>query len=391
MALKKKTVRAVRNSNYLLTNLYQTSYFNQINQSLIIAYLIPFADSNDHPYEDTPEDLRRKQNDIENNLLGVAANYASQGFTFGLLHRTHITFPYYYARLEKLDAYIRNHSTSYVDIESRCLSGELDDILSKPALYFKREHEVRREDRDILRGHLSQHGNRFVLAELLYYITAKDHHLPAVNEQYFDLMRNDIPARLLAANTVPMRTRSSFDEDADAMRRKLSKVKTFRLLCFNGSSFFDAGGATGTNTFFRLLLERLREDAPIEMEIILGEPGSAANAETASCKIAPYHAYTAKKLLAGNSLAGIKLLRERSGVPVHAKTTKLFLPYAINIYRFFDSKLDYLKVDLYSPYVSNNGQRPSMIVFRIVEPDLFEHFDTVFNRVWNDEDNSTFV
>lgn len=384
----------MRNSDYFLTNLYRTEYFSRAKYTLIAAYLIPFKDGSNLPYEDSPAGLKRKLNDIEHNLLGVAANYASQGFIFSLLHRPYITFPYYYRQLERLDAFIKNISpenADSIDIESKNLCKELDDILSKPKLYYKKDHEVCREDRDILRNHLSQRGNRFVLAELLYYITSQNHHLPAVNEQYFDLMRDDIPAHLLTANTVPMQGRSSFDEDAETMRSKLAKVKTFQLLCFNGSSFFDANSAAGTDTFFPLLLERLQQKPPIKIEIILGAPDSAANAEAASCKIAPYHAYISKKLLAENSLAGIKRLREQSGAPVHAKTTKLFLPYSINIYRFFDSKLDYLKVDLYSPYISNNGQRPSMIVFRIVEPDLFDHFETVFSNVWNDENNSTFV
>lgn len=381
----------MRESDYFLTNLYRTDYFSRIKHTLIAAYLIPFRDGNNQPYEDSPKGLERKQDDIEHNRLGVAANYASQGFTFSLLYKPYITFPYYYAQLEKLDAYMQRHSLSSMDMESRCLSRELDDILRKPKLYFKKDHEVFPEDRDVLRNHLSQRGNRFVLAELLYYITAQDHHIPAVNEHYFELMKSDIPAHLLTANTVPMRSRFSFDEDAAAMKKKLSKVRLFRLLCFNGSSFLDVNGATGTETFFPVLSGRLNEKPPMEIEVILGEPGSAANAEAASCKVAPYHTYTAKKELAGNSLAGIRRLREQNSAAVHAKTTKLFLPYAINIYRFFDSKLDYLKVDLYSPYVSNNGQRPSMIVFRIVEPELFEHFESVFNRVWNDEDNSTFV
>lgn len=381
----------MRESDYLLTNLYRTNYFGRARHTLITAYLIPFKDGNDQPYEDSLKGLTRKQEDIENNRLGVSANYASQGFSFRSLYGPHITFPYYYARLEKLNAYIAHTFPGAMDIESKYLSKELEDILLKPRLYFKKGHEVYQEDRNILRVHLAQRGNRFVLAELLYYITSQNHHLPAVNEQYFDLMRNDIPAHLLTANTVSMRGRCCFDEDAGEMRKKLARVKTFRLFCFTGSAFLDAGNATGTNTFFALLLERLQQRPPMKMEIILGEPGSAANAEAAACKIAPYHAYIGKNRLAWNSLEGIRRLREESGAAVYAKTTKLFLPYAINIYRFYDSKLDYLKVDLYSPYISNNGQRPSMIVFRIIDPDLFEHFETVFSRVWNDEDHTAFV
>lgn len=368
----------MRDSVYLLTNLYRTDFFSRAKPTLIAAYLIPFKDGSNLPYEDSPEGLKRKQDDIERNLLGVAANYASQGFTFGLLYEPHITFPYYYTQLEKLDAHIRTQSLKDArsggnykrsrGIESKCLSRELGEILSKPRLYFKKDHEVCREDREILRKHLSRRGNRFVLAELLYYITSRVHCLPAVNEQYFELMRGGLPARPLAKNTVPMRQRRYFDEDAAAMRGKLAGTRTFQLLCYSGSSFLGADGATGTAGFFPLLLERLRQNPPMKIEVILGRPASS-----------------------GNSLSGIKMLRKQGGASVRAKTTKLFLPYSINIYRFFDSTLDYLKLDLYSPYISDNGQRPSVIIFRIAEPDLFDHFENIFTRVWNDEDNSSFV
>ena len=53
--------------------------------------------------------------------------------------------------------------------------------------------------------------------------------------------------------------------------------------------------------------------------------------------------------------------------------------------------LDYAKIDLYSPYILNNDQRPSMIVFRGMEPELFSHFENVFQSVWNDEASTTFI
>lgn len=127
------------------------------------------------------------------------------------------------------------------------------------------------------------------------------------------------------------------------------------------------------------------------VEFVLGEPDSAASNEAAVYKDAPRHVYIAKNQLSQNSIAGIRKLSEYSNTPVYAKTTRLHLPYSINIFRFFDSRLDYLKVDLYSPYISSNGRRPSIIIFRMAEPDLFEHFEMVFNRIWNDEENSAFI
>lgn len=73
------------------------------------------------------------------------------------------------------------------------------------------------------------------------------------------------------------------------------------------------------------------------------------------------------------------------------KLTDLPLPYALFIMRFDDESLDYVKVDMYSPMIEDNKDRPCFYVFKQTDPLLFQHFITTFDKMWKNDEYSYFI
>ena len=67
------------------------------------------------------------------------------------------------------------------------------------------------------------------------------------------------------------------------------------------------------------------------------------------------------------------------------------LSYSLFIVKFEDESWDYMKVDIYSPFVSENTERPSFYVFRNSDPMLFNHFDVTFEKMWKNDEYSFFI
>lgn len=71
--------------------------------------------------------------------------------------------------------------------------------------------------------------------------------------------------------------------------------------------------------------------------------------------------------------------------------TEVVLPYAIMIVKFEEKEMDYMKIDLYSPYIIEKKERPSFYIFRNMQENLYQHFQNVFYNIWNDDVNSVFL
>lgn len=387
-------------SEYLLTILFKSPFFARTNIRIILTYLIPYADGNGELYENSKDGFERKIDDINNNRIGgQIQNAASQGISFRNLYSPCVTFPYYYEQLNLFSNYIKNQfdNVSYecnpddFNIESENLRNIIFEALSLPKLYYKRKHEIWNKDKLMLLQHLNKYGNQYVMAELLYYITSKNHELPDVEKQILQMMQSKFSPRIIATPNVALKFRSEFDENSYEMEEKLAKVKELQILCFSGSSFFDCNNVSGNVSFYPLLVKHLEQEKDFRIEIILEDSNSQANTESTKYKISPYHLYTQKNQLSRNSVEGIKKLQRMAVNRVHAKTTKLYLPYSICIFHFLNPLLDYIKLDLYSPLIPENGKRPSAIIFKKTNLSLFEHFESVFLSVWNNEQISDFI
>lgn len=389
-----------RSSKFLLTILFSCPFFARTNMPTIFAFLFPYVDGNDRLYEDTEEGFRRKLDDISYGRIGgQIQNAASQGISSRNLYEPCITFLYYYERLNLFKTYLREQYDSNVsdwdeedlNIESENIHDTLSMALSMKELYYARNREIFEADKKILLTHLGRHGNQYVLAELLYYISSKNHELPDAEKEIRRRIQGELSRRLAASPNVLVQTREELDDDYAEMRVRLFRMKGFQLMSFTGNAFFDWNRSGGIPSFFPLLEERLRTGTEFTLEVILADPLSEANADTARYRSAPHHMYLPKAQMSRNSIEGLKKLFSVAPDRVHMKTTKLFLPYSLAVFRFHNPVLDYARVDIYSPYIPGNGKRPALVIFKRTNPALFEHFESVFWSIWNDEEVSGFI
>ena len=64
-----------------------------------------------------------------------------------------------------------------------------------------------------------------------------------------------------------------------------------------------------------------------------------------------------------------------------AKETDIALPYALFETIFEDDSKNHIKVDLYSPLTQNDDNRPSFMVYKSENPDLYKHFAGVIDSI----------
>ena len=77
---------------------------------------------------------------------------------------------------------------------------------------------------------------------------------------------------------------------------------------------------------------------------------------------------------------------ENPEVELEAFETEIALPYALFETIFDDKTKNHIKVDLYSPLTNDDGKRPSFMVYREDNDDLYKHFSEVIDAVIYNED-----
>lgn len=408
MITDKKTKPNHTNSEYLLTILFKVPFFKRMKNWEIFAFLIPYVDGYGNPFPSTDEGLKKKMKMLkEGTLGGQIQNAATQGFACNSLHSPSISFPYYYEQLRKLTLYLKDEFRKHdqesrapswsvwdpeeLNIESECMKQSIRDMLMLPNLYFRRKHEVYSDDRRVLLEHLRQHGNQYVLAEMLYYITSVNHELPNVDVQLRHQMSDRFSPKILVQPNVSCGFRSDFNETIGEMRKKLENVIKLKLLCLSGSAFFDENADSESGTFFSLLKERLLNEKPITIEVVIQTSDSRAAIEAAQNRMAPNCPKVPKIELISSSTLGLHKLKKLACSRVFGKCTNIQLSYTLCFYYFEEPFLDYVKVDIYSPLISDDNNRPSMIVFSRTNGMLFAHFEETFQKIWNKEDASFFL
>ena len=399
-----RKVKRGKSSEYLLTNMFNIEYFHRTKPALILAYLIPFRIDNYLAAEDT-DTYDQIADLIQNNRFGISSNFASQGIARYYLYKKNINISYYYEQLGKLNERMKsdylsltkknekstNNRVNYCDIESNLLKNDLSRILSIKKLYFKVGHEIYPDDREKMIEHLQQKSNRYVMAELLYYITSSDHTLPDVDDKILERATTSISSSFETKNNVCLSFRNRFDETEHEMEEKLSHVKEFFYMGNTGSAFFNDRNIENKANFYSVLEHRIRQADAFLLRVILMSPNSLINEHVARYRMSPNCINISKEKLVDYSIEGIRKLIEIDKNRTYGKITDLCLPYALCIFKFYDESMDYIKIDLYSPYIDNNEKRPSVVIYRIKNEKLFEHFSSVFRNVWNDEKISAFI
>lgn len=387
------------NSSYLITNIFSTDYFYYYsNPALFAAYFFPFialGKRNLRPYLES--EMEEKIENIKANKHGNFYNYASQGFGNVAFYEPYISFEYFYKRLCFYDANKFKYFSKREkidDMESNLLRDDLRKILSKDKLFLKWKVPVADSVKKELLLDLSNQEVKYVLAKLLFYIVDEKHQLPDVSREAHQFMIGQL--NLFSEEkelNVCLGFRKDNESTAEIFRERLMKADYIQILCMNGVSIFgDSFTVNDSGAGLKEFCALMKKNTALNVEVILLRPGSKVNEDESEYQVNHDHLTIPKSELSRHSIENIKKIMEGEGKGrVLLKTTDKSIPYALFLVRFKNNRMDYVKVDLYSPFVENNGDRPSMYIFRNSTPELFEHFCRVFERMWKDDRYSTFI
>lgn len=379
-------------SRYLITRIFSIKYFHYYSTpAFFSAYFFPFiAVGKARAYFD--DEIDEKISNVRNNLHGNFYNYATQGFGNVAFDRNQISFSYFYERLIKYETE-KNKYFDKIDgideLESESTKKEIYDVINRDNLMLKRNIAVKEEIKKELISDLQNKGAKYTLARMLYYIVDDKHILPDVDSNYYENIIRKLNLHSGKPN-VYMTFRKEMDVDLRNLNKLLLDAREVQLLCRDGISLF------GNNMAYKeceskdeILINALLHNEKINIEIVLQSSDEDSVDEV---NVNLKHLRISKLNLADYSINRIKkVMHDLYGSRVFVKKTKQKLPYALMLFKFEDELLDFVKLDLYSPFIADNSERPSMYILRKSNYKMFEHFQEVFDHVWNDERYSQFI
>lgn len=385
-----------KESDYIITRLFATDYFHYYsNPALFAAYFLPFiAYGKGRAYYES--EFEEKISNIRDKRHGNFYNYATQGFGNVAFYNPDITFDYFYNRLCSYDSEKNRHFKvqGIMDLESSIMRKDILCVLQKDKLLLKRNFPVLDVIKKELVNDLLIHENKYVLAKMLYYIVHEQHMLPDVASETQMIIANTVGFTFDCAPNVCMGFRKSMDEDIKTLSDRMRFASDIQLLALDGISLFgNENVSLNLNGLLVEDLERISSDnSKIKIEIIVSEAGTITNSNACRYQVNLSHLQLPKEKLAQYTLDRLlKLKRQLKNGLLGVKTTSLPLPYALFIVCFEDETLDYIKVDLYSPFLSENSDRPTLYILRRTNPNLFVHFKNVFENMWKNDDFSQFI
>lgn len=385
------------NSKYILTCILAMKCFqNHFNNASFCSYFFPFiANKKNEPYQDG--ELKEKEKNIREGRHGYYRNFASQGFGGVAFDSTQITFQYFYQRLCKFD--IEKFGTNEVErnlcgMESRENYDELFGILNRQELYLFRKKPVIKGVREELKDDLENQGVKYVLAKLFYYILGDNHILPDVDKSLYQDVLQNLQLKQEGPN-VFVSFRKNLNDTDEKFLNRLLHAKEIKLLCHDGVSLFgDEKIAKNFHSKRDTIEYLMQENLDLQMEVILcqSENGTLERMEEFQVNL-PHRLMKIEELSRQSLLSLNRMkdgLKEKEQERIVVKMTKEQIPYSIFIANFENEELDYAKVDLYSPFINENDERPSMYVFRKTVPQLYQHFKHVFESMWSCDRYSQF-
>lgn len=388
-----------KESHYVITKLFATDYFYFYGKPILFfTYFLPYRISkNGKFYTYDQSEFEKKLKDIRELKFGKYGNYASQGFGNVAFYEPCVKFTYFYNELCLYDGdknkYFNIRKNDITSIEDASMKEDLRYILKDKSLLLKKNFVIPEGIKKELLKHLEYHENKYVLAELIYYIVSEEHVLPDIETEERERQKARFDNSKIITNTnIFIADRVSMDERRKSITSKVVKAREVQVVCINGNSFLEKN-KNGLTFFEEIVENRKKEKERLKIEIVVEEPASRAEKDACEFKENFKHRYIEKNKLVCKTLEYLELFEQknRDVVELHVKTTCVALPYAIFIVKNEDRELDYIKVDLYSPYILDKKDRLCFYIFRNVQQNLYKHFQTVFYNIWNDDKNSKFV
>lgn len=385
-------------NRYLATELSNISVLRMYTPAEILAFFFPYrgpqqAEAIDQAGwdENTIESLNRKREFIT--TLPNYRNVWQQGFGISTLDKENVRYSYFYDKVRWFAASISRDA-----VEDENVRREISWIIKMEPLLLRVKRAVPAYVKALILEDMKTDSVLQILAKLLFYIAFGDAdrwpHPNECVESTGDRPRAITSGDLPLAPNIRMDFRRSMDGSSERLLERWKSADHLRFLFLGGTELLCGARASrnydGTlyDGFYELMTGAGAEKP--EVDIILSDPDGLMAENAVKYKIFP-----GEKLMQKQKMleAGVERIREiqsemarlGSGKRLLAHITDVSLPYALQIVSFQNSALDYVKVDLYSPCITNNRERPSFYVFRAKQADLFAHFMTVFSTIWEDE------
>lgn len=390
---------ARKESKYLITRIFAMGYFHYYCKPLdFCIWFLPFKKVEQGEARTYRlDEWREKKNAIIENQYGIYRNFASQGFGKDVFFEPSVRHGYFYQQLSLYDNWKDKYYSKKQNIASYLeepgVKTDLIKVLSNDTLYLNNKVRIPEKITQELLKDLEEHENKYVLAKLFYYLISESHKLPDIEAEAWEQVKPmDLDMKPMPAN-IYLGFRHELDVKKEKIQIKLQNAKELQLLFLNGSSLLDKENNEGNFNLQFFVSEREKQNLVLRIEVIFVEPGSLSEQDACNWKENFYHRTVDKKMLSHISMENLKELKKKSAkiCKISIKYTRIFLPYSLLIVKYDDEKQDFMKVDLYSPYVDDRKERPSMYIYRCIHRELFEHFQRVFYRIWNDDTFSAFI
>lgn len=384
-------------SDYLITRLFSTTYFHYYSKpSIFAAYFLPFvAYGKNRAYLES--EFEEKLSNIENNRHGNFYNFSTQGLGNVALDEKCITFHYFYKKLcnyemDKNKFFDSNDKLE--SLESDIMRDDLKYVLSKEGLLLKRKVYVKKHIKEKLLSDLKIYEVKYVLGKLLYYIVCEEHILPDVEKEASKLISKKLGLDYFENNlNVFMASRKEIEDDAESLYDRIKDAVEIQILCQDGISLFgDCTIGKMNDDFYYVFKKILKQNENVSIEIILSDPESYAYKEASCYQTNISHLKKPKSELVKNTISRIKKLQNE--IPfenIMMKYTDKMLPYALFGVKYQDRISNYIKIDIYSPLINENSDRPSMYIFQETTPELYNHFSDVFDKMWKYDSYASFI
>lgn len=177
-------------------------------------------------------------------------------------------------------------------------------------------------------------------------------------------------------------------EDRLSLEEREKGAKEIRLMNYAGTSFFSGSTIADCypdewQTWFQDALNN-----GLKATVILTKSDSYAAEDAALYKMYPRNGTSVDKstIISENKKGMILYKYDNPEVKLEAFETEIALPYALFETIFDDESNNHIKVDLYSPLTNDDGKRPSFIVYKKDNDELYKHFSGVIDAVIGRDD-----
>lgn len=175
-------------------------------------------------------------------------------------------------------------------------------------------------------------------------------------------------------------------EDKLSLEEREYGAKAIRLVNYAGTSFL-LSSFVG-NSYDPKFVEWFKKakNGNTDFTIVLTDEESEAAREAALHKMYPPNGclIEKEKIIAENAKKLKDLCVKNENAKISVYKTQVSLPYALFETKFKESIKNHIKVDLYSPFIHNDDNRPSFMIYKRDNPDLYDHFAMVIDSIIDD-------